>query len=185
MQDARSLADTIARSDNNFNVIRLIAASAVIFGHSFSLSLSGQDFTGPTTRLLPFFERSGNLGVYAFFLISGILVTQSWCRGESALKFATQRVARIYPALLLCLVFTAYVIGPLGTASPLRAYFGSKPVHDYILNNLALTNPQWSIPTVFVGTHYLQAMNGSLWSLVVEARMYIVVFAFGVIGLLS
>ena len=184
-QSARTLGDTIASSDNNFNLIRLVAAAAVVLGHSFWISRSFGGFTDPVTLAFPFGETSGNLGVHAFFLISGILITQSWCRAEKPVQFVTQRAARIFPALIVCLAFTAYVVGALGTTAPLRNYFGSKPVHDYVLNNVSLTNLQWDIPTVFADGPYLQGMNGSLWSLIIEVRMYIVVLVFGALGLIG
>ncbi|CAA2107602.1 hypothetical protein VVAX_04315 [Variovorax paradoxus] len=175
----------IASSDNNFNLIRLIAAAAVVFGHSFWISRAWQGFADPVSLAFPFRELSGNLGVHAFFLISGILIAQSWCRTENPVQFVTQRVARIFPALIVCLVFSAYVVGALGTTAPLRNYFASKPVHDYVLNNLSLTNVQWNIPTVFGDGPYVQGMNGSLWSLIIEIRMYILVLGFGLLGLIS
>jgi peptidoglycan/LPS O-acetylase OafA/YrhL len=181
----RTLGETIVSSDNNFNLIRLVAAAAVVFGHSFWISRSHKGFADPMMSAFPFRELSGNLGVHAFFLISGILIAQSWCRTEKPVQFVTQRVARIFAALIVCLVFTAYVVGALGTTAPLRNYFASKPVHDYVLNNLWLTNVQWNIPTVFADGPYVQSMNGSLWSLVIEIRMYILVLVFGVLGLIG
>jgi hypothetical protein len=60
---------------NNFDLLRLIAALSVIFSHAFLLSENSQDrdplmiLTGGQTVL-------GVVGVFVFFTISGFLVTQ-------------------------------------------------------------------------------------------------------------
>src|SRR2546429_55497 len=62
---------------NNFDLLRLIAALSVIFSHAFLLSENSQDhdplmiLTGGQTVL-------GVVGVFIFFTISGYLVAQSF-----------------------------------------------------------------------------------------------------------
>ena len=43
----------------------------------------------------------GNVSVWAFFVISGFLIAQSWTRSPKPLKFMKRRVARIYPGFTL------------------------------------------------------------------------------------
>jgi thiamine-phosphate pyrophosphorylase len=80
---------------NNFDTLRLIAATSVIFSHAFLLATGRQDgeplmlLTGGQTIL-------GVVGVFVFFVISGYLVTQSWERAPSLPHFAVKRVLRIY-----------------------------------------------------------------------------------------
>lgn len=61
--------------DNNFNLIRLIAAFAVLFSHSFSVVF------GAENPYRPLLESTGApLGSHAvniFFVVSGLLVMQS------------------------------------------------------------------------------------------------------------
>ena len=62
-----TLAHILDRDRNNFDLIRLFAALAVIFGHSFYLFPTG-GHAEPVTRLI---EKnfSGTLAVGTFFLI--------------------------------------------------------------------------------------------------------------------
>ena len=71
---------------NNFDLLRLVAALSVISQHAFLLSENSQDhdplmiLTGGQTIL-------GVVGVFVFFTISGYLVTQSFDTTGSPLVF--------------------------------------------------------------------------------------------------
>lgn len=83
---------------NNYNLLRLIFALAVIFSHSFAL-------LGHTEPVL--WDRSfGNLSVHGFFVISGFLITDSFIKNPSPIAFITNRFLRIAPALLVALLFS-------------------------------------------------------------------------------
>lgn len=67
------LADILPRDKNAFDLVRLFAAVAVIFGHSFYIFPTG-GYSEPVTQLIQK-NYSGTLAVGVFFFLSGILVT--------------------------------------------------------------------------------------------------------------
>ncbi|MGH6824168.1 MAG: acyltransferase family protein [Methyloceanibacter sp.] len=165
---------------NNFNLLRLLAATAVAFGHSFALSLNGVDLVEPTTKVLPF-TYCGDIAVDVFFLISGIFVSQSLFYERNAASFAVKRFARIWPGLVVCLIVSVALV--IAVSPGIRADLLRDPAtYTYILNNSVL-KMQWGIPGVFEGRPQ-EAINGSLWTLPLEAKMYCVVLIFGVLGIL-
>jgi peptidoglycan/LPS O-acetylase OafA/YrhL len=165
----------------NFDAIRLIAASAVIFGHSFLF------FGQPSDRL---FQFAGTLSVCAveiFFIISGYLVTQSFHHSRDWLRFGLARSLRIFPGLIICILFSAVVLGPAFTKLPLSEYFANPGVLYFIVYNSFLDVksfpflPQVAFHPSYIGT----IINGSLWSLPWEYACYGIVLAFGVLRRLN
>lgn len=100
---------------NNFDFIRIVAATLVIVGHAYALlALPGT----------PEFFRSSvsTFAVKVFFVLSGYLVVTSWLHDPSVLRFITKRALRIWPALIAVVTLSAVVIGPLVTTLPLVDY---------------------------------------------------------------
>src|SRR5579862_815986 len=110
---------------NNFDALRLIAATSVIFSHAFLLGEGTQD-PEPLMRLTGGQTILGVVGVFVFFTISGFLVTQSFETTGSPLVFLAKRGLRIFPGLLLCLLVCAFVIGPLVTSLPVSDYLARR-----------------------------------------------------------
>ena len=152
--------------NNNFNVLRFAAAAMVIYGHMFPLmGLGGHRIFGTVAV--------HGLGLRILFLISGYLICQSWQRDPHAPRYAARRALRIWPALTVLCLLTALVMGPIVTSLPTGEYFSSPGTWTYIGKNILLW-PEYNLPGVFVGHAYGPAVNGSLWSLPVEAAMYVV-----------
>lgn len=156
---------------NNLDALRLIAASLVLYGHSFV-------FLGLPEPLFLSWIPLGVLGVYTFFIISGYLVSESWVRDPNLFRFYARRSLRIFPGLVACIVMTVFVLGPIFTTKSLHEYFHDQYTWGY-LRNIALYI-SYHLPGVFAANHYPNAVNGSLWSLPVEFLMYIVVSVMGV-----
>ena len=129
----RMLSEVIDTKSNNFDLLRLLAALAVMFGHSFWL----QPAEGRHEPLLAFtgLEYSGSLAVYTFFLVSGILVTASYRRQQSWWRFIVLRLARIYPALFVCVLLSAFVVYPFISPKPFLSALTSHSVAHYFLIN--------------------------------------------------
>ena len=175
------LAAHIAGAErNNFNLIRLLAAVAVIYGHSFALSANPAGQQEAVLRVLPF-TYSGALAVAIFFLISGIFVTASLHRDNNIFAYAVKRIFRLWPGLVVCLGLSFALAAFLSDNGP-WTMLRLPESYAYVLRN-QLLDMQWTIPGVFEDLKY-PSMNGSLWSLVIEARMYLLVLLFGLAAIL-
>ena len=165
--------------DNNFNLIRMLAASMVLVSHAFPISL-GYGTIEPLQDLLGL--KLGTAAVYVFFAISGFLISQSFERSQSLARFIIARILRIFPGLLVALTLTAFLLGPYVTTLPLREYFSSPAVPLYLIRNLILAFPLYELPGVFTNNPYGGAINGSLWTLVYEVTCYMGVLLIGLAG---
>src|SRR6186997_3455935 len=115
--------------DNNFNLIRIVAALAVLINHSFVLSAG----TGDAEPLQGLGMSLGMIAVDVFFITSGFLVTASLLTRQSAIEFIWARVLRIYPALLLMLLLTVFGLGIFFTQLPVPSYLANSLVYTYFL----------------------------------------------------
>jgi peptidoglycan/LPS O-acetylase OafA/YrhL len=170
-----SLAAAAERPDNNFNLIRLVAAWAVIFGHSHAVAVWGG--LDPVHALLGI-KFSGLVAVDVFFLVSGFLIAASLERNRLP-AFVAARTLRIFPALLACVSLTVFVLGPLVTTA--ADYWRNPGTLRYFVANVGLSvQTAHFLPGVFDEMRQ-QSVNASLWSLPIEARCYL---ALAVLGLL-
>jgi peptidoglycan/LPS O-acetylase OafA/YrhL len=87
---------------NNFNVLRLLFATLVVFSHSFALL--GYEEPVLWGRSL------GNLSVHGFFALSGYLICQSYINSRSLLSFTTNRILRIAPAFIFAMFFSSLLV---------------------------------------------------------------------------
>lgn len=165
--------------DNNFNLLRVTAAGAVLVSHAFPISV-GYGAAEPLSASLSM--TLGGLGVISFFVISGFFISQSF-ENNSLLRFFMARLLRIYPALLVVLLFSALVIGPLFTQLSIRDYLTNAYTISYLPRNLSLKWLQYELPGVFATNPYPAAINGSLWSLFYEVACYGIVVAIGALGI--
>ena len=167
------------RRDNNFDVLRLIAAWMVLFSHSYPLA--GQAIADPFARFAGI-DTLGGVGVAIFFVLSGYLVTQSWRQSTSVLGFVWKRTRRIYPALVVCVLVSTWGVGPLLTTLDFMVY----AAHDQTIGYL-LTATAWDIryvlPGLFWDNSYRHIFNGSLWSLPYEMACYLALIATGLLPL--
>jgi peptidoglycan/LPS O-acetylase OafA/YrhL len=161
--------------ENNFDVIRLVAAWSVIITHGFKMR-------GLPTSGDPLSVASGgwlilsDWAVYTFFIISGYLITASAARAQSWQAFARNRFLRIWPGLAVCVAFCAWVLGPALTHLPQAAYW-KDPSTWWYLQNASIFRLEMYLPGVFDKQPF-PAVNGSLWTLQHEVLCY------GLVGLL-
>lgn len=176
-----NLAEMLNTRDNNFNFIRMVAALFVLVSHAYPLSLGASEVEPLVAQLG---ISLGGLGVFTFFCISGFFISLSYQRSKSKIDFVVARFLRLYPALLVVLVLSAFVVGPLFAAISLHDYFSSSEVYSYVATNLKLKSIQFQLPGLFQDNPY-PGINGSLWTLYYEVLLYALVFALGVVGLLK
>ncbi|MFT8675233.1 acyltransferase family protein [Acetobacter sp.] len=170
---------------NNFLLLRLIAASLVIYGHSFAIGATCSGCVEVFIRYIHY-RYSGDIGVHIFFVISGYLVVASYDKRDNLGKFLEARVLRIIPAFWVCLLLMI-VLGLKLTNLPLREFITNPGTWAYIKDNGLLLHAQFNLPGVKLNPNekYGTVVNGSIWTLFVEARLYIIVAIAGAAGLLS
>ncbi|WP_395608518.1 acyltransferase family protein [Pseudomonas sp. B22129] len=173
-----NLSELLKSRDNNFNFIRMVAALFVLVSHAYPLS-RGASEVEPLVAQIGI--SLGGLGVFTFFCISGFFISLSYERSKTNIDFVVARILRLYPALLVVLVLSALVIGPLFTDMNARDYFSSKEVYRYITANLKLKDIHFQLPGLFQDNPY-PGINGSLWTLYYEATLYAMVLVLGVVG---
>lgn len=151
--------------NNSFDLIRHLAALAVLISHHYVLSgmqePNIQDFTSP-----------GQLAVIFFFSISGFLITQSFVHSTSFYSYIKKRIARIFPALIGCSFIMVYIASSI---------FGKKNGWDYLLSIEALTDflkisafGRANIENITSSFIFSDSFNGSLWTLKIEFTFYII-----------
>lgn len=177
----KPIAQYLGGRDNNLNLIRIVAASAVLVSHAFALT------TGDEMRE-PFRASTGlSLGQFAvaiFFGLSGLLIARSFDRRQTIAHFVSARVLRLWPALAVVLVLTAFALGPVISSLPLGQYLTSGQTLAYVPRNLSLAFRYDFLPGVFTSNPDGTSTNGSLWSLFYEVACYGGVVAAGYLGAL-
>ena len=177
-----SLQDFDGNRNNNFTLIRLVFAWLVLFGHSFAI----QPTHGLENPLNAIFQGSvwiGEFAVNGFFVISGFLVCAS-LQNRGVKDYVISRTVRILPALVVCVAVSVFVLGPLLTTFPLAQYIQHPGTLEYLKNAIVIFGMEWSLPGVFEENRRI-AINGSLWTLTVEAYCYIILAVFGFWGFLK
>lgn len=177
------LMDGSASGNDNFLVLRLIAASLVIYGHRM---ISTQAPGTPDVFAWMGEGDAGGLAVDVFFVASGFMIAGSYLRRRHLLDFLWARVLRIYPAYLACLLGCAYVLGAFYTDLPVVAYWRLHEVAHYVSRNAQLSHGMiWTLPGVFTDNPKGDMVNGSIWTLPAEVRMYLWVALLGGLGILG
>lgn len=155
--------------ENNLNLIRALAASAVVVSHSFALS-TGDAMMEPLRRLAG--TSLGEMAVDVFFVISGFLISKSAMQ-RGWVEYARARFMRIYPGLLVMLA-VAFVVTMAAGRLPAEEFAKSPDTLRYFGSNAVLfLGILYTLPGVFEGNPMASTINGSLWTLVIEVRLYL------------
>lgn len=165
-----TLGNFAGSRDNNFNLVRVIAAMLVLYSHSFALA-TGRKETEPLAAALG--TTPGGIAVDIFFITSGFLVTASLLSRSCARDFIRARVLRIYPALTVATFLTVCTVGAVLTELSTVRYLLHPETLLHLARNITLvTGISHTLPGVFVGNPYPNAVNSSLWSLPYEIGIY-------------
>lgn len=162
--------------DNNFTVLRWVAAFAVLVSHSFPLAIrhKSHDLLDVVTG-----HELGWYAVNAFFVVSGFLVTKSLWNRKSLVDFLRARALRIFPGLAVMLVVVVSALGFWFGALPLGAYWRHEATWSYLIGNATLLGTHHEIlPGLFGG----KSVNGSLWTLPIEVFCYLLLAVAGLLG---
>jgi peptidoglycan/LPS O-acetylase OafA/YrhL len=150
-----------SRSDN-FDLLRLLAALMVLWSHQYAL-------LGVPEPSIVFFN--SGLGLNIFFALSGYLNAKSILRTPAWWQFLFRRARRIYPGLLGAALFCA-ALGFAVTTSDAATFWTQVP--KFIFKNVTiLFGIDYKLPGVFEANPFPGAINGSLWTLHIEIKLYI------------
>jgi peptidoglycan/LPS O-acetylase OafA/YrhL len=143
---------------NNFDLIRLLAATQVLIVHAVGhLQVDGLELIVEWISLFP--------GVPVFFVISGYLISESCSRSNSYVSYARNRLLRIYPALLGCFLVTLLIVFVVFDATGAVG-----EVVGWVLAQITFAqfyNPE------FIRPYGVGVINGSLWTIPVELQFYL------------
>lgn len=165
-----TFSEALKRENNNIDLLRLFAATLVLWSHSFPLTFGD----GSLEPVGQFFKitYAGKLGVAIFFFLSGLLVANSLIKKKSVPKFVISRFFRIWPGYLILLLVTVFVVGPFCTTLTTGDYFHSIQTWKYLIRN-SIMSIDYSLPGCFADNAWANDVNGSIWSLPVEVSCYI------------
>ena len=150
-------------TQNNFDLLRLFAATQVAIGHA----------TAHLEHPIPLLSWLGALpGVPIFFFLSGLLIYGSYVSSlssETPLRtFYKKRALRLYPGLWVCFLFSAalvwfsgYMIDNFPSNQELVIWITTQTTF------LQFYNPE------FLRAFGTGALNGALWTIAVELQFYV------------
>ncbi len=151
--------------NNNFDHLRLILAFGVFFFHVSELTQL-PDFQFFKTFISP------AVAVHLFFIISGFLIFMSYENSSSLKSYLSKRMRRIAPAYITVVLLLFILLSLLSSLS-LQEYFSSSESWKYLFFNILTLNfLQTSLPGLFT-ENYLQAVDGSLWTIKIEVAFYL------------
>ena len=165
--------------DNFFTPLRLLFAILVVIGHAFVVVL-GDPIFEPSV----FFNYSFSyLAVNLFFIASGFLVTKSMLYRGDVAEYSSARFLRIYPGLLVHVLFVMFIIGPLATSLALGDYFTHIDFLKQPFVVLSFVSAQMWLPGIFE-SNAEQMGSAPLWTLRYEILAYIgtaIIFSLGLL----
>ena len=152
---------------NNFDLLRLLLASAVFLYHIAVLSRH------PDLGVLKDIFRVEPV-LDAFFIISGFLVFMSFENSRTMFVYFEKRLRRIYPAYLAIVLLCAGLGYFLSSYPATEYYFSNKFLKYLFANTLFLNFIEPGLPGIFAANP-LTAVNGSLWTIRNEVMCYLLV----------
>lgn len=173
------LRDILEPKKNNFTILRLLAALAVVVSHAVFLrtgNKADEIFSGASVYNL------GDHAVNVFFVLSGLTVAASLDRSQDPLQFLTARLIRIFPGLIVCTALLV-IFGIIVTECNPVAYLADARVWKYFLKTMSLSTGSAELPGVFSTNPYPAVVNASLWTLKFELLCYFLLASAGVLNL--
>lgn len=165
--------------DNFFTPLRLLFASLVVIGHAYAIGLRDSTLEPEVFYQYTFSYMAVNM----FFIASGFLVTKSMVYRGDTPSFMSARILRIFPALIIHVLFVMLIIGPLATNLPLKTFFSSPDWYLQPIKVLTFAKTNMTMPGVFE-TNGEPFGSAPLWTLRYEVLAYIGTLAVFSLGLL-
>lgn len=170
-------APSLSGHANNFDILRFLFASLVVFSHSYPLG-EGHELREPLSKLTGQ-TTLGGLSVHCFFIISGFLIAASWDRRKDVGQFLKKRILRIYPGFIIANAVGVFLVAPM-VADPAIGNAGVS-LKQFVWDCLRLQGTQ--LPETLFPQNHLHAVNGSIWSIAYEFWCYVGVMILGLVPL--
>lgn len=164
---------------NNFDLLRFVFASLVVFTHSYCICTNVSN--EPIHRLSNGQIEASTLAVDGFFIISGYLITKSWEHSKGLIDYVTKRLRRIYPGFIAAIIITIPASGYLGTSDPPN-FFRSYRTYTYTYRQFLFRDP--ILYGTFESSKTPGLPLGSLATLPHELNCYWIVAILGLSGVL-
>lgn len=184
----KTISDCLG-TENNFNLLRILAATGVLVSHAFPLSL-GSDALEPFETVLKG-ENLGRVCVFVFFAVSGFFISLSYAKQSNPMNFALARALRILPGLYFMLLATVGLAALVKVGVVDSVFWAAVP--GYLASQATMDFGEWlgvapsisGLPGVFEDNPLRNTINGSLWSLSQEVICYAGVLCCGLLGILK
>jgi len=151
--------------ENNFDLIRLLAALQVVYFHAKAHLPNEKLDLGWMEVVFRHFP-----GVPVFFVTSGFLIYSSYSRmNNDLLAYSINRILRIFPALWACLVVSIIAVCVVDFSIFRSASLGE--IVPWLMAQLTIV--QFYNPS-FLREFGVGVLNGSLWTIPVELQFYVV-----------
>lgn len=150
----------VLKHNNNFNLIRTIAALQVLIVHSFN-HFELENMFVDMLKVFP--------GVPIFFFLSGYLISKSYQnkKQKSILPFFKNRLLRIYPALIVCVILSVIMV--FCTGYLFEVTFSIQKMIVWIVAQLTFFQ---NYNVDFMRGFGVGVLNGALWTIAVELQFY-------------
>lgn len=176
----QNLTEVLKIGNTFLTPFRLFLAILVLVSHSWPIFGKGYD---PQIEFLDSPISYGTFAVGCFFAISGLLVANSASKNPLDV-WVSNRILRIFPAYLFCITLSSLLLIPLVLflkTGQINGYFNLNsggPI-GYLVSNAAIPmRINYAINDVFsknpwgLLNNQSSVINGSLWSLPYELRIY-------------
>jgi len=161
------------RQQNNYNILRLLAAIFITFSHSFDLlKLPEKE---PLNQVSHQTIQFSFIGLCIFFSCSGYLIAKSASTSISFKNYIWKRFLRIQPLLIVWCLIAIFIVGFLFTSLSATKYFTNKDTWAYLKTIFPIWGIRFTLPQVFSNNIAENGVNGSLWTLVIEERLYLLI----------
>jgi len=158
-----------------FDYMRLLLAFSVLWMHTARVTY-GDDLFLWESPLRPLLKSV----LPMFFVLSGFLVAGSLERSKTLISFLGNRFIRIYPALTVEVLLSAFILGAIYTEYDLGDYFSDKEFFAYLVN--VTGHIHYTLPGVFLSNPDAGMVNAQLWTVPFELQCYFVIALLFLVG---